>query len=178
MLVGWARMSSIGSHIFIAASFLVLAAPAAAKNEAVNACFNLISSSETRQCLKELYRTASAKLDGRLLSAFERGSKEATDACFDLISNSETRQCLEDLYRNASAKLDGAFLAAIERASGADGTLDLATSIRKSQSLWQAYRDAECLGVVGHGARPSLPWKWRCLAEKTLQRIEDLEGER
>jgi len=177
VLVGWARMSSIGSHIFIAASFLVLAAPAAAKNEAVNACFNLISSSETRQCLNELYRTASAKLGARLLSAFERGSKEATDACFDLISNSETRQCLEDLYRNASAKLDGA-LAAIERASEAGGTLDLAISIRKSQSLWQAYRDAECLGVVGYDARPSLPWKWQCLAEKTLQRIEELEGER
>lgn len=174
-------MSSIRAHICLAASFLGLATPAAARGEAVNACFKLTSNTETRQCLKELYRSraASAKLDEELLSPFERGSKEAVNACFDLISNTEQRLCLEELYRTASAKLDKALLSAIERSSKAEkGSLDWVTAVRNSQSLWQAYRDAECLGVVGLGARPSLPWKWRCLAEKTLQRIDDLEGER
>jgi uncharacterized protein YecT (DUF1311 family) len=124
---------SIHTHACIAASFLVLAAPAAAESEAVR-------------------------------------------ACFDLPSNTEQRQCAEELYRAASAKLDEALLGAIARASKAEGTLSLATAIRNSQNLWQAYRDAECRGVVGYDSRPSTPWVSACLAEKTLQRIRELEG--
>lgn len=136
---------SIHTLVCIAASFLALAAPAAAES-AVKACLDLPSNSEQRRCLQELYRTASAKLDEALLRAIERASE------FDA------------------------------RHLPAEGTPSLTTAIRKSQSSWQAYRDAECWGVVGYyrppNDRPSgaLPWVWSCLAEKTLQRIRELQG--
>ena len=118
----------------MAASFLILAGPAAAESEAVN-------------------------------------------ACYDLPSNSAQRQCVEDLYRAASAKLDEVLRSAIESASKTEDTQSWASAIRRSQSAWQAYRDTECWGVVGYGSGGSgrMTWIWGCLAEKTLQRIRELE---
>ena len=113
---------------------------------------------------------------------------DAVKACFDLLSNSGQRECLQELYRASSARLDEVLLRAIARATEfdaksptAEAPPSLATAIRKSQTAWQAYRDAECWGVVGYyrppNERPSgaLPWVWSCLAEKTLQRIKELE---
>ena len=109
-------------------------------------------------------------------------------ACFEQLSNSGQRECLQQVYRTASARLDEVLVRAIERAtefdakhSPPDGTASLTTAIRKSHSSWQAYRDAECWGVVGYYRPPNerpaatLPWAWSCLAEKTLQRIRELE---
>jgi uncharacterized protein YecT (DUF1311 family) len=44
-----------------------------------------------------------------------------------------------------------------------------------SQKAWQAYRDAECWGVVARpGGSGRLVWAYGCLAEKTLERIQEL----
>jgi uncharacterized protein YecT (DUF1311 family) len=110
-------------------------------------------------------------------------------ACFEVLSNAGQRECLQQLYRTASARLDEALVRAIARAGDfdakhppAEGSPSLTTAISKSQSSWQAYRDAECWGVVGYHRTPNerpaaaLPWAWSCLAEKTLQRIRELDA--
>jgi uncharacterized protein YecT (DUF1311 family) len=101
---------------------------------------------------------------------------EPVKACFDRLSNSGQRECLQELYRTTSARLDEVLRGAIERASKLEATPHLAPAISKSQIAWQAYRDAECWGVVGydHGSA-ARPWVWSCLVEKTLQRIKELE---
>ena len=101
---------------------------------------------------------------------------EPVKACFDLPSNSGQRECLQELYRTKSARLDEVLRAATTRASKMEAAANLATAIGKSQIAWQAYRDAECWGVVGHDrGSAARPWVWSCLVEKTLQRIRELE---
>ena len=110
---------------------------------------------------------------------------EAVKACLDLFSSSEQKQCAEALYRAASVELDQALLRVIERVSQADrravdsnasDPASWAAAVRKSQSSWQAYRDAERWGVVGHGGGSGrMTWVWGCLAEKTLERAGELK---
>ena len=49
-------------------------------------------------------------------------------------------------------------------------------AIAASQKAWEAYRDAECWGVVGRpGGSGSFTWGFGCAAEKTLERIEEVK---
>jgi uncharacterized protein YecT (DUF1311 family) len=91
-------------------------------------------------------------------------------SCFE-ITNSEQKRCLEGQYRNAVVELETAYARALERASKGDE----APAIAESQRAWEIYRDAECKGVVGSVTGSGrMTWVWGCLAEKTKQRIIEL----
>lgn len=105
-------------------------------------------------------------------------------ACFELKSNAEQRDCAQHVYRSVSAKLEQVFQNELARAAmppgdgikfGAVNPAKRVEAMNKSQSAWQAYRDAECWGVVGSGGGTGTPtWAYVCLIEKSLQRIEEL----
>ena len=45
-----------------------------------------------------------------------------------------------------------------------------------SQAAWEAYRDAECRGLVGLGGGAGRQaWVYGCLAEKTFERMRELK---
>lgn len=105
-------------------------------------------------------------------------------ACFDFVSNPEQRDCVRNLYRAASAELERVFQDKVARASkppdegirfGATDPMKIVAALNKSQNAWQAYRDAECWGVVGSGGGTGSPtWGFVCLVEKTKERIQEL----
>jgi uncharacterized protein YecT (DUF1311 family) len=106
-------------------------------------------------------------------------------ACLDLKSNAEQRDCAQALYRDASKELDDIVRRKLEQADASDktppqfGTVPQKQSfhdaIAASQKAWEAYRDAECWGVVGRpGGSGSFTWGFGCAAEKTLERIEEV----
>ena len=69
----------------------------------------------------------------------------------------------------------------MERAAEADartsnsGDGGAAAAIAASQRAWEIYRDAECRDVVGRGGGSGrMVWEFGCLAEKTRERIREL----
>jgi uncharacterized protein YecT (DUF1311 family) len=108
-------------------------------------------------------------------------------ACFDLRSNAEQRDCAQALYREASKELDEIVRRRLDEAEASDnapppkfGAVPQKQSFRDaiaaSQKAWEAYRDAECWGVVGRpGGSGSATWGFGCAAEKTLERIEEVK---
>ncbi len=107
-------------------------------------------------------------------------------ACFDLRSNTEQRDCAQALYRDASKQFDEIFRRKLDEADASDKapprfgavpqTQSLHAAIAASQKAWEAYRDAECWGVVGRpGGSGSFTWGFACAAEKTLERIEEVK---
>jgi uncharacterized protein YecT (DUF1311 family) len=98
--------------------------------------------------------------------------------CLDKMTGGEQKQCTETLYRAASDKLDAVYRVVLERASKSDkaGAPSQAAAIAASQKAWEAYRDAECTGVVGSGdGSGTQVWRFGCLAEKTIERIQELQ---
>ena len=106
--------------------------------------------------------------------------------CFALNSNAEQRDCAQALYRDASKELDEIVRGKLEEADASDkappqfGAVPQKQSfhdaIAASQKAWEAYRDAECWGVVGRpGGSGSFTWGFGCAAEKTLERIEEVK---
>ena len=58
-------------------------------------------------------------------------------------------------------------------AGSGDGSA--AAAIAASQRAWEIYRDAECRDVVGRGGGSGkMVWVFGCLAEKTRERIREL----
>ena len=114
-----------------------------------------------------------------LLSATPAGAtNDAVQACLDKMTGGEQKQCTERLYRIAADKLDTVYRNAVDRAStsGKEGVSSQAAAITASQKAWQVYRDAECTGVVGSGdGSGSQVWRFGCLAEKTFERIQELQ---
>jgi uncharacterized protein YecT (DUF1311 family) len=113
-------------------------------------------------------------------------SKARVKACIDLNSNAEQRDCAQALYRDASKELDELVRRRLDEAEATDKApplpgappqpQSLRDAIAASQKAWEAYRDAECRGVVGRpGGSGRLTWAYGCLAEKTLQRIEEVK---
>lgn len=107
-------------------------------------------------------------------------------ACFELRSNAEQRDCAQALYRDASKQLDKIVRRKLDEADASDKALprfgavpqtqSFHDAIAASQKAWEAYRDAECWGVVGRpGGSGSFTWGFACAAEKTLERIEELK---
>ena len=128
-----------------------------------------------------------ARLCGALLPLILVNSAAAqtheVKACFDLRSNAEQRDCVQKLYRAVSADLERVFQSEVARASkppegirfGAADPVKVVEAMNKSQSAWQAYRDAECWGVVGSGGGTGSPtWGFVCALEKTKERIQEL----
>ena len=114
-----------------------------------------------------------------LLTSTPAGAtNQAVQACLNKMTGGEQKQCTERLYRSASDKLDAVYRSVLDRASrsGKDGGPGQAAAITASQKAWQAYRDAECNGVVGDGdGSGSQVWRFGCLAEKTFERIQELQ---
>jgi uncharacterized protein YecT (DUF1311 family) len=107
-------------------------------------------------------------------------------ACFDLNSNAEQRDCAQALYREASKKLDELLRRRLDEAEATDKApplpgapppiQSLREAIAASQKAWEAYREAECRGVVGRpGGSGRFAWAYGCLAEKALERIEEVK---
>jgi uncharacterized protein YecT (DUF1311 family) len=99
----------------------------------------------------------------------------AVRACLDGMTGAEQKQCTEAVYRAATAELETLYRRAVDAALGPDVS-GRATAITASQAAWEAYRDAECRGLVGLGGgsgRP--PWIYGCLAEKTFERMRELK---
>ena len=105
-------------------------------------------------------------------------------ACLALNSNAEERDCAQALYREASKELDEIVRRKLDEAGASDNApprfgavpqkQSFHDAIAASQKAWEAYRDAECWGVVGRpGGSGSFTWGFGCAAEKTLERIEE-----
>jgi uncharacterized protein YecT (DUF1311 family) len=136
----------------------------------------------------DMRNTLGAGLTALLISATHPAIAEnaRVKACFDQPSNAEQRECAQALYRAASVELDDIFQHKLEAADATDkappmiGAPPQAQSLRDaevaSQQAWEAYRKAECWGVVGRpGGSGRFGWAYGCLAEKTLERIEELK---
>jgi uncharacterized protein YecT (DUF1311 family) len=106
-------------------------------------------------------------------------------ACFDLNSNLEQRDCAQALYRQASKELDEIVRRRLAEAEASDNAppqfgavaqkQSFHDAIAASQKAWEAYRNAECWGVAGRpGGSGSFTWGFGCAAEKTLERIEEV----
>jgi len=113
-----------------------------------------------------------------LASTPAAATNDAVQSCLDKMTGREQKQCTETLYRAASDKLDAVYRGVLDRASKSDkvGVSSQAAAIAASQKAWQAYRDAECSGVVGSGdGSGTQVWRFGCLAEKTIERIQELQ---
>ena len=64
-------------------------------------------------------------------------------------------------------------------AAAGDGKTENLDALMASQRAWIAYRDAECIwqGFEAHGGSMEPMLVNACLAEKTTQRIKELQGE-
>ena len=93
------------------------------------------------------------------------------EACMDKLTTYDQRACADALYRTASEQLEEVVRRATQRT-----TLEHAASIRNSQAAWEAYRNAECNGVVGRpGGTGARAWALGCLTEKTRDRIKEVD---
>jgi uncharacterized protein YecT (DUF1311 family) len=103
--------------------------------------------------------------------------------CADLPTGSEQKQCAEIQFREAADELKQVYGQALERAQKADArhaaSSDQKSSkaaVIESQQAWEAYRDAECRGVVGRGGGSgTMVWVLGCLAEKARARTQELK---
>ena len=103
--------------------------------------------------------------------------------CEDLQTGSEQKQCAEIQYRTRTDELQQIYGQVLERASKADaqhrpsdGQGSSKAALIESQQAWEAYRDAECRGVVGRGGGSGTPvWVLGCMGEKARSRIQELK---
>ena len=103
--------------------------------------------------------------------------------CLNAPTGSEQKQCTQALFQNAADEMKKAYAGVMEKAAEADarnsgsGDGSAAVAIAESQRAWEIYRDAECRGVVGRGSGSGrMVWVFGCLAEKTRERIRDLNA--
>lgn len=102
-------------------------------------------------------------------------------ACLNSPTGREQKQCAQALFQNAAEEMKKAVAGALQKAAELDartpGSADggLAAAISASQRAFEAYRDAECSGVIGRGEGSGrIVWVQGCLAEKTRERIREL----
>jgi uncharacterized protein YecT (DUF1311 family) len=94
------------------------------------------------------------------------------EKCGDLATGAEQKHCAEQRYREAADALQAAYGRALARAANADDK----AAATASQRAWEAYRDAECRGVVGRGGGSGrMVWVLGCLKEKTDARTGELD---
>jgi len=101
--------------------------------------------------------------------------------CLIAPTGSEQKQCTQALFQNAVEEMKKVHVRVMEKAAEADsrtsGSADgsAAAAIAASQRAWEIYRDAECRDVVGRGGGSGrVVWVFGCLAEKTRDRIREL----
>ncbi len=101
--------------------------------------------------------------------------------CLNAPTGSEQKQCTQALFQSAVEEMKQVHARVMEKAAEADarnagaGDGGAAAAIAASQRAWEVYRDAECRDVVGRGGGSGrMVWVFGCLAEKTRERIRDL----
>jgi uncharacterized protein YecT (DUF1311 family) len=101
--------------------------------------------------------------------------------CFNAPNGSEQKQCTQALFQNAANEMQKSYARVMGKAAEADarnsgsGDGGAAVAIAESQRAWEIYRDAECRDVVGRGGGSGrMVWIVGCLAEKTRERIREL----
>jgi uncharacterized protein YecT (DUF1311 family) len=100
---------------------------------------------------------------------------ESVRACLNRPSNAEQKECTQAVFRAASVELESVYRRTVEDALKQDVT-GRAAAIAASQTAWEAYRNAECSGLVGLGGGSGRPvWVYGCLAEKTFERMRELK---
>jgi uncharacterized protein YecT (DUF1311 family) len=101
--------------------------------------------------------------------------------CLNTPTGSEQKQCTQALFQSAVEEMKKVHARVTEKAAEADvrnagsGEVSAAAAIAASQRAWEIYRDAECRDVVGRGGGSGkMVWVFGCLAEKTRERIREL----
>ena len=101
--------------------------------------------------------------------------------CLNAPTGSEQKQCTQALFQSAVEEMKKVHARVKEKAAEADaGNPVQAMAARQppiaaSQHAWEIYRDAECRDVVGRGGGSGrMVWVFGCLAEKTRERIREL----
>lgn len=103
--------------------------------------------------------------------------------CLNSPTGSEQKRCTQELFQQAAEQLKQAYAGVVKRAIESDtrnaGTGDdsAVAATAESQRAWEVYRDAECKGVAGRGGGSGrMVWVFGCLAEKTRERIRELNA--
>ena len=124
-----------------------------------------------------------ARLIGAALGMMAASPAAATDAavqaCFDKMTGGEQKLCMAAVQRAAKAELGFVYHDALAAARKLDSSSSSpAFAIETSEKAWEAYRDAECGGVVRGGAWSSgtAVMVMGCYAEKTYERIRELKA--
>jgi uncharacterized protein YecT (DUF1311 family) len=101
--------------------------------------------------------------------------------CLNAQTGSKQKQCTQALFQNAVEEMKKVHARVTEKAAEADarnsgsGDGSLSAAIAASQRAWEIYRDAECRDAVGRGGGSGrMVWVFGCLAEKTRDRIREL----
>lgn len=127
-------------------------------------------------------------LAGVLIAATTPSLARAQDAtlarCLDAADGGEQKRCTQELFRQSADELKTTYANVLEKAAAADARRpqsgnaadgSAVAAIAESQRVWETYRDAECKGVVGRGGGSGrMVWVFGCLAEKTRDRIREL----
>ncbi|HEY2135231.1 MAG TPA: lysozyme inhibitor LprI family protein [Xanthobacteraceae bacterium] len=108
---------------------------------------------------------------------------QPAENCGDLDTGAAQKKCADITYRAAANELDDVYGRILKAATRADaqhapdvGAKSWSAALTESQRAWEAYRDAECRGVVGRGGGSGrMVWVLGCLAEKTNARIRELK---
>jgi uncharacterized protein YecT (DUF1311 family) len=95
-----------------------------------------------------------------------------SEKCGDRATGAEQKQCADIQFRRATDELKAAYGRVLERAAKPDEK----AAVIASQQAWEAYREAECRGVVGRGGGSGrMVWVLGCLTEKTAARTRELD---
>jgi uncharacterized protein YecT (DUF1311 family) len=116
-----------------------------------------------------------------MASSLARAEDADLVRCLNAPTGGEQKQCTQALFQNAVEEMKKVHARVAERAAEADarnpgsGDGSLSAAITASQRAWEIYRDAECRDVVGRGGGSGrMVWVFGCLAEKTRDRIREL----
>lgn len=115
--------------------------------------------------------------------ALARADDSDLAKCLNAPDGNEQKQCTQALFQSAVEEMKQVHARVIEKAAEADarnagsGDGGAAAAIVASQHAWKRYRDAECRDVVGRGGGSGrMVWVFGCLAEKTRERIRELNA--
>ena len=116
-----------------------------------------------------------------MVSSFAQADDADLAQCLNAPTGSEQKQCTQALFRSAVEEMKKVHARVTEKAAEADagnagsGDGGAAAAIAASQRAWEIYRDAECRDFVGRGGGSGrMVWMFGCLAEKTRERIREL----
>jgi uncharacterized protein YecT (DUF1311 family) len=118
-----------------------------------------------------------------MASCLAQAQDRSSGNCEELPTGSEQKRCVELQFRATADELKQVYGQALERALKADtqrtpsgDQRSSKAAIIESQQAWEAYRDAECRGVVGRGhGSGTVVWVLGCLAEKNRGRTRELK---